>query len=87
VKCVGKALNICADVKDGGSIRAEVVGASGLSLADSIPVTADVTDGAVTFKAKNLSELIGKRIRIRFELKNAALYSFSFSVRNTMPIR
>jgi len=38
VSCDGKALNICADVRNGGSIRAEVVGASGLSISDSIPV-------------------------------------------------
>ena len=79
IKCAGKALNICADVKGGGSIRAEVVGVSGLSLSDSISVTADVTDGVVTFKARDLSALIGTQIKLRFELKNATLYSFSFS--------
>lgn len=79
VKCAGKALNICADVKDGGSIRAEVVGVDGLSLGDSIPVTADVTDGVVTWSGNDLSALIGTQIKLRFELKNATLYSFSFS--------
>lgn len=79
VKCNGKALNICADVKDGGSIRAEIIGVSGLGLVDSVPVTADVTDGAMTWKGKDVSALVSKRIKIRFELKNATLYSFSFS--------
>ena len=79
VECAGKVLNICADVEDGGSIRAEVVGVDGLSLGDCIAATADVTDSGVTWEAKDLSALIGKRIRIRFQLKNATLYSFSFS--------
>ena len=48
---VSTALNICADVKDGGSLRAEVVGVSGLSSGDSFPVTADVTDGVLTWDA------------------------------------
>lgn len=80
VRCNGKALKICADVKDRGSIRTAVVGVEGLGVGASVPVTADVTDGAVTWKGgKDLSALIGKRIKIRFELKNATLYSFSFS--------
>lgn len=79
VNCDGNTLNICADVKDVGSIRAEVVGESGLSLNDSIPVTANVTDGMMTWTSKDLSALIGTQIKLRFEVKNATLYSFSFS--------
>jgi len=82
VSCDGKALNICADVRNGGSIRAEVVGASGLSISDSIPVTADVTDGVLAWSGKDLSALIGTQIKLRFELKNATLYSFGFDLKS-----
>jgi hypothetical protein len=54
-------------------------GVEGLSLADSVPVTADAIDGVLTWNSGNLSALSGRRIKIRLEIKNAALYSYSFS--------
>ena len=76
VKCDGADLFVCADVKPGGSIRAEVLGVDGLSVKDCNPVTMDVSDGKLTWSEKNLEEWIGSKITLRFHLNKATLYSF-----------
>ena len=76
VKCDGPNLYICADVREGGSIRAEVIGAQGLGLNDCTSVSADVSDGKITWYDKDLEELKGSRIKLRFKLNNATIYSF-----------
>jgi len=79
VACVGKNLRVSADAA-GGSLRVGVVGAKGLGLEDCEPVVANVTNGLVTWKGRpDLSELVGKPIQLRFELKAARLYTFSFT--------
>ena len=76
VRCDGAELYICADVGRGGSVRAEVVDVDGLSLEDCRPVTTHVSDGKITWSGKNLEELTGSQIRLRFRLDNATIYSF-----------
>jgi PelA/Pel-15E family pectate lyase len=76
VTCDGPDLYICADVKIGGSIRAEVIDVNGLSLKDCNPVTTDVSDGKITWSSKNLKDFIAPEIRLRFKLDKATLYSF-----------
>ena len=76
LKCDGPNLYICADVKDGGSIRAEVIGADGLSLSDCNPIRYDVSDGKITWAGKDLTESIGSEIKLRFKLNKATIYSF-----------
>jgi len=76
VKCDGPNLYICADVTEGGSIRAEVIGAQGLGLNDCTSVSADVSDGKITWCDRDLEELKGSRIKLRFKLNKATIYSF-----------
>ena len=76
VECDGPNLYICADVEEGGSIRAEVIGAAGLALNDCKPVRTAVSDARVTWIDKDLKQLKGSRIRLRFELNKATIYSF-----------
>ncbi len=76
VKCDGPDLFVCADVKPGGSVRAEVLGVDGLSAKDCKPVTMDVSDGKIAWSGKNLKNFMGSRIRLRFKLDKATLYSF-----------
>jgi hypothetical protein len=76
VKCEGPNLYICADVKEGGRVRAEVIDADGLSLNDCQPVSTDISDGKITWSGKDLGALTGSRIKLRFKLNNATIYSF-----------
>ena len=78
VECDGKRLRVTADAA-GGSLRACVLGADGLAIEDCLPMSEDVTDGTVKWKnGKDLASLVGQKIRLRFELSSAKLYSFSF---------
>ena len=76
VKCEGPNLYICADVKEGGSIKAEILNADGFSMKDCKPIKCDVSDGKVTWAGKDLSKLEGSDIKIRFKLDKATIYSF-----------
>jgi hypothetical protein len=77
----GKHLFVNADASQ-GELRAEVLDQSGqaiepLSLANCIPVTADETLAAVTWReAHDLSAVSGRPVRFRFKLVNGRLYSF-----------
>ncbi|MCP4455701.1 MAG: hypothetical protein GY809_29935 [Planctomycetes bacterium] len=76
VTCNGPGLYICADVKGGGNIQAEVIDVNGLTLKDCKPMRTDVSDGQITWSGKDLEALKGSQIRLRFRLNNATLYSF-----------
>lgn len=76
VTCDGPNLYVCADVREGGSIRAEVIGADGLALNDCKPIRTDVSDGRITWSGRDLKELRGSAIKLRFELEKATIYSF-----------
>ena len=79
VVCTGRRLRVSADAER-GSLRVGVVGADGLGLDDCRPIAADVTDGIVEWASeRDLTMLIGRSIRIRFELEAARLYAFGFT--------
>ena len=67
---------------DFGQIRVELMDEDdqplpGYALEECLPVSGDDTDLQVHWKDKNdLSGAVGKTVRLRFELKNARLYSY-----------
>ena len=77
----GDRLAINADIRLGGSLRAEITRGDGttipgFSLADCPVVRGNNTRHVVQFRGGNLAALQGSPIRLRFVLENAALYSF-----------
>jgi hypothetical protein len=84
VRFRGKHLFVNADVA-GGTLTAEVLdeqgrGLPGLARAESIPVAADKTMQAVTWKTGDLAVAAGKPVRFRFHLKSGRLYAFWVSL-------
>ena len=77
----GRYLFVNVD-SDNGSLTAEVLDKDGNVIApytkeNAVPVAADKTLQAVTWKgADDLSPVSGKPVRVRFHLKNSALYAF-----------
>jgi len=79
VICAGKALRVTADAA-GGAVRVAVLDAKGNLLARSKPIAGDITDAEVSFEQGNiLSSFVDQPIRLKFELKEAKLYSFAFT--------
>jgi len=69
-------LCITADAQ-GGSITVSAVDSDGGILATSEPVSTDLTDEPVCWTVPvNLEELNGRPLSLRFEIRNARLYSF-----------
>lgn len=80
VACAGSMLRICADVAKKGSVKLSLLDKDNGRLAQSSVIKRSVTHGAVKWLDKfSLENLKGKNIRLRFELKNAKLYSFNFN--------
>jgi len=78
IRCTGKTLRVSADA-EGGSLRVSVLNVEGFGLGNCCAIASDVTDGPINWvSGKELSELVGKNIRLRFELKSAMLYALSF---------
>jgi len=78
VACSGARLRISADAQ-GGAVRISVLDDQGRPLGQAKPVTADVTDSVICWQDEfELAGYLGKKIRLRFELENATIYSFSF---------
>ena len=72
------SLRITADVQEGGSVRAAVVGEQGAPIVEGELIHNSVTDGKVTWRAGwDPTAARGTDVRLRFELQNAKLYSFS----------
>jgi hypothetical protein len=76
----GKHLFVNADVVS-GELTAEVLDESGrvvagLGRADCVPVRADTTQQAVTWKDTDLAKVVGRPVRLRFHLKGGRLYAF-----------
>lgn len=79
VLCGGKTLRVTADILRGGSVKATILNAAGKAVAESALIAKTVTDAEVQWKeGYSLEKLKGKDIRLRFQLKDAKLYSFSF---------
>ncbi|MHC4657046.1 MAG: HEAT repeat domain-containing protein [Planctomycetota bacterium] len=81
VVCMGNMLCLCADVGKKGFVKVTVLDKDNRKLAQSKAIKKTVTDARVKwldrFSFKNLK---GKEIQLRFELKNAKLYSFNFNL-------
>ena len=74
---LGDTVGVTADVRNGGSVRVSILDGAGNIQAASDPITDTVTDGRVKWrKSQDVVGLRGERIRLRFQLRNAKLYSF-----------
>jgi hypothetical protein len=74
-------VNVCAPR---GELKVELVDDSGrpvpgFALADCVPVRGDGVKLPVRWKGgRDLKELAGKPVRVRFQMTDASLYSFRF---------
>ena len=76
----GRQLTLSADVGEGGFIEIRIINDIGEGIGEAKPVRQTVTDTKVQWESRvTIRDHKGKTIRLRFELKNAKLYSFSFS--------
>jgi hypothetical protein len=81
---VARRGNGVAEVAVGGYIKVAVLSRTseplaGYGLEDSVPMTSDTTKGAMSWQnAKNIkpSSTLKDHYRLKFEIKNAKLYSF-----------
>lgn len=72
-----KHLHITAKVQEGGSILVLAADHDQNTLASSRPITESVTEGLVTWtNGWDLTAVKGKKIRLKFVLEKATLYSF-----------
>jgi hypothetical protein len=80
--CEGERLIVNGDAK-GGAIRAQVLDEKGeplpgFTMEECRAFTGDAVRHVMTWgKRTRLTELKGKRVRLRFELRHADLYSFA----------
>ncbi len=73
------ALHVTADVQKHGSVTVAVVDGTGKELAVSEPITETVTDHRLVWKSGwDYQTLNTDKIRLKFTINNAKLYSFSF---------
>jgi len=80
ITCAGNALRLSADVTANGSIEVTLLDAHQKELARGEPITETVTDAEIRWqKGVPHKDLVGRKIALRFELRDAKLYSFSFS--------
>ena len=79
VNCTGRQLCLSADA-DGGAVRAAVADVDAMSLAECTPIQTDGTDAPVHWRdGQDLTALVGQEVQLIFELREATLYSFSFT--------
>jgi hypothetical protein len=71
----GRKIRITADVDSGGSIKVSIIDDKGRDLVDARLVSKTMTDGHLKWSQKTSAD----RIRLKFEINNAKLYSFSFA--------
>ena len=78
VVCTGGKLQLSADIPDRGAIKVTVLDKDNKALAESEPIAQTVTDAVVRWKEGfSLDTLKDNDIRLRFELRDSKLYSFS----------
>jgi hypothetical protein len=75
---LGDRLRVTADALH-GSVQVSVIDANGTLQATSEPVRGDVTNHAVTFASNAPAKLSGRPVQLRFELREAKVYSFTVS--------
>jgi hypothetical protein len=79
ITCAGDTLRLTADVSDNGSIKVVVLDEHQNKLAESESMTTTATDAEVRWKAGfSVGKNQGRAIRLRFDLRDSKLYSFSF---------
>jgi hypothetical protein len=75
--CSGDPLRLSADVSGNGTIRVALLDQDNKTLAISEPLTGSATDAELKWPGGfSLTELAKNRIRLKFELRSAKLYSF-----------
>jgi hypothetical protein len=75
---VGRDMYLTAEAAN-GLIHVSVLGNGGELLAESEPISGDVTDTKINWRQpESLKHQIGRDLRLRFEIKNATLYAFRF---------
>ena len=73
-------MRITADVEPGGYVKVSVLDEQNEPLAESETLNGSLSDGNVRWREGfSLSELGNSSVRIKFEIVNATLYSFSFA--------
>jgi len=82
----GRRLALNYSTSAAGSVRVEIQDANGrpipgFTLAENAELYGDALDQVVEWKSPDVSSLAGKPIRLRFELRDADLYSYRFSER------
>lgn len=79
VACAGDTLRLSVDIFGNGSVKVTVLDEKQKELAESESITKTTTDAEVCWKAGfSIGKHQGKAIRLRFDLTNSKLYSFSF---------
>ena len=79
VRAVAGSLRLTADVAAGGFVKVAILDASDKTLAESELVARTVTDAKVQWLGGySFGKLKGRNVRLRFELRDAKVYSFSF---------
>ena len=80
VRAVAGSLRLSADVAAGGYVKVTLLDEKGNELAESELVAKTVTDAEVQWpEGFSFEKLKGDAIRLRLGLRDAKLYSFSFS--------
>lgn len=80
----GHQLSINADTSAGGSVRVEILPASGMGLegfsaGDCDPINGNFIHKAISWRGKtDLGELAERPVRLRFVMNDAKLYAFKF---------
>jgi hypothetical protein len=79
VACTGEGLRVCADVHKNGYVKIELLSTSNQPVAEGKRITKTVTDDPVRWKdGFSFRTIESSEIRLRVELRDAKLYSFSF---------
>ena len=79
VLVVGNSLCVSADVAPSGFVKVTVLDKDNKRLAEGELVTTTVSDAKIQWKDKfSLKNLKDKEIKLKFELRESKLYSFSF---------
>ena len=79
VTAVTAKLQITADIAPSGFVKTTIFDKDGKQLGEGKLVTKTVTDAAIEWKdGFSLEKVKGKEIKLKFELREAKIYSFSF---------
>ena len=76
---IGKYLIVTTDVMSGGYVKVGFDGVNGYELSDCTEIKTDVTDSVVEWNGnKDISALMGKSVKIQFEVMDSVVYTFGF---------